>query len=122
MPSIILGNASGGQNVLSGAALYSGTRASEPVGGVQLRWSSGAPGTCYVALSGNMTVNSGGVLGVSGAYLSGLLDGMPLYPGDAIYIPKLGLGGAGPNSGMPTLFAACDAAASGVGRLYWESF
>lgn len=119
MPSVILGNASGGQNILSGSALWSGAGV-HPVGGVQLRWHCSAGGLAYVSLSGNMTINSGGILGNSGTYLSGLLDGMLMAPGDPYFIPKLGTG----MSGSPSVFCACDAAVSGasLSRMFWEAY
>lgn len=118
MPSLILGNTAGGQNILSGSALWSGIGTPHPVGGVQLKLHPNASGNAYVALSGGMNINSGGVLGISGTYLSGLLDGMFLAPGDSYFIPKLGIG----LSGAPVVFVACDAAASGQARMYFEAF
>lgn len=120
MPSVIVGGASGGQNILSGA-MFSGRIA--PIGGVQLRWDRTASGNLYVGLSGGVTRTSGGVLGVSGTYLSGQMDGMVLYPGDPYFIPKLGTGGnTSFTSGGPSIWVTPDAAASGQGRLFWQVY
>lgn len=113
MPSTILGqpHASGPQAIVSGNP-YSGQLV--PVGGIQLRWHPQASGYCYVGLSGNMTLNSGG------AFLSGggVSDGMVLSPGDPYFIPKI----AFRTSGQFNVYAYCDQAASGQGRLYWEIY
>ena len=112
MPSVILGNplASGAQIVVSGN-VFSGRLA--PVGGVQLAWDRNASGNVYIGLSGGMTVNSGGMF-LSGG---GLLDGMQVGPGGVYFIPKIALA----TSGAVTIYAQCDAACSGVSRLYWEA-
>ncbi len=112
MPSLLLGNQSGGQLIYSGA-VYSGFPA--PVGGVQLRWAANASGNAYVALSGNMHITSGN-LNSSGLPCSGYLDGMLLTPGDSYFVPKIGVG----YSGMPSIYAMVDAPASGQGRMYFE--
>lgn len=124
MPSIILGNNSGGQNILSGAILWpSGVGTPKPVGGVQIRLDRGALGNAYFGFSGNLTINSGPCLAgaASGHYGSGLLDGTPLYPGDVAFVPRLGVIGTS-QSGMPALFVATDATASGQARLYFEPY
>lgn len=113
MPSILIGNplASGPQIIVSGNP-WSGHIT--PVGGVQLRWDKNASGNCYIGLSGAMTVTSGGMF-LSGG---GLLDGMQISPGDAYWIPRIGTG----ISGSISIYAGCDATASGQGRLYYEIF
>ena len=126
MPSVILGQpaASGAQLVISGNP-YSGRL--EPVGGIQLLWVSSG-GNCYIAFSGGnpplsggfMTINSGS-MALSGGAASGMLDGMIIPPGGGYFIPKIALGSTGgTTSGTFNLFALCDQAASGIGRLYFE--
>ncbi len=125
MPSAIIGNASGGDWVVSGVPWIRGGHPLSPWGslppanqlgaGIQLRWSPNSSGNLYVGLSGGLTVNSGGFLG-SG--YSGLLDGVLLGPGDAYFIPRV----AASASGLISVFATCDVAASGLGRLYWEVY
>ncbi len=118
---MILGNplASGATPILSGWP-WSG-RPAKPVGGVQIRWISSG-GNCYIALSGNPILSGGfmtltsGQMYLSGGANSGLLDGMPLAPGDSYFVPRLATG----LSGQLSIFAICDQAASGIGRLYWE--
>lgn len=114
MPSIILGNTSGGQNILSGS-YYSGNLV--PIGEVRLKLALTSSGNCYVGLSGGVTANSG-TLAASGGASSGLLDGMLMFPGDSYNIPKIGYG----RSGQPQLYVVCDAAASGQARLYWQIY
>ena len=124
MPSLVLGNdpASGAIQILSGNP-WSGFVV-EPIGGIQLRWISSG-GSAYIALSGGgppksggfMTINSGAMI-LSGGIASGMLDGFPLAPGDSYFIPKL----AFKQSGVFNVYALCDQAASGVGRLYWEAY
>ncbi len=126
MPSMLLGNpvASGAIRVMSGNP-YSGTFG--PTGGVQFRWVSSG-GNCYIALSGGgpilsgtfMTINSGDIVATRGP-ASGMLDGFLMAPGDSYFLPALCFG-KGPNSGFINVFALCDAVASGIGRLYWETF
>ena len=115
MPSVQIGLVSGGQIVLSGDP-WSGT-AGYPQGLVVLRWERAASGNVYIALSGNMTVNSGGFSTSGGFAHSGLLDGMQLGPGDVYTIPKLAL----KTSGTCTIYATPDAAASG-NRIFFEVF
>lgn len=114
MPSVRIGVVSGGQIVLSGVP-WSGTAC--PQGLVVLRWERAASGNIYIALSGNMTVNSGGFSTSGGFAHSGLLDGMQLGPGEVYTIPKIGL----QTSGTFTVYATPDAAASG-NRLYFEIY
>lgn len=82
------------------------------LGGVQLRCDI-TGGRAYVGLSGGVTIQSGGFT-LSGGYL----DGIPMASGDTYFIPRLGLG----LSGVPLVYVATDAAASGNGRMYWEIF
>ena len=114
-----VGNRSGGQPIISGFPWGSGPnlKVHFPRTGVQLRWSANASGYCYIGLSGGMTVNSGGVL-QSGTDWVGVRDGMQLVPGDAYFVPRIGTG----RSGLLEIFATCDAAASGQGRLYFEIY
>lgn len=124
MPSIVLGQpvASGATTVISGNP-WSGSQR-EPVGGIQLLWISSG-GACFVGLSGGgpvlsgptMTVNSG-QMALSGGAASGMLDGMYVAPGVPYFLPRL----AFPISGIYNLYATCEQAASGVGRLYFEAF
>ncbi len=127
MPSVLLGNplASGATTVIAGNP-YSGEL--RPQGGIQLRWISSG-GNCYIAFSGGgpplsgavMTINSGG-LSLSGGCASGMLDGMPMAPGDVYWIPAIAITKTGPTSGQFNLFALADQAASGIGRLFFEVF
>jgi hypothetical protein len=64
-----------------------------------------------------MTVGSGGLF-QSGTAWSGAMDGMVLTPGDTYWIPRIGTG----MSGHYDIRVACDAAASGQGRMYFEIF
>lgn len=114
MPSTVLGNplASGPQIVVSGWP-WSGNPAS-PVGGVLFRLSYEASGRVYIGLSGNLTLNSGGML-LSGG---GFTDGMVLGPGDDYFIPRLATG----LSGNLSVYARHDAACSGQARLHYEIF
>lgn len=109
MPSILLGNQSGGQILVSGNPWSGSIR---PQGGVQLRLARNASGNAYIGLSGGVTISSGGFLQSGG----GLLDGMIMGPGDSYFIPRIGTG----VSGAFSIYAAGDAAVSGQGRLYWE--
>jgi len=113
MPSTIIGNplASGPQIIVSGNP-WSGLQVM-PQGGIQLKLGSGAAGNVYIGLSGGTTLNSGGLF-LSGA--SGLLDGMPVGPGESYFIPRY----AFKTSGTYTVYARHDAAASGIARLYYE--
>lgn len=111
MPSLILGNRSGGENILSGNT-FSGHILS-PIGGVTLRLAATASGNIYVGMSGGVTINSGGV---APNHLSGMLDGVLVPPGGTWVVPKAFLG----PSGFPQIFIATDPAASGQARLYYE--
>lgn len=113
MPSVLIGNPllSGPQVVVSGNP-WSGRV--NPVGGIQFRLAKNASGNVYIGLSGNVTLNSGGMF-MSGG---GLADGMLVGPGDAYWVPKLGMA----TSGTYSVYARHDAAVSGQGRLYWEPF
>ena len=114
MPSTLIGNppASGGQILVSGFPWSGNIR---PQGGVMLRLDKSSSGAIYIGLSGAMTITSGGLF-LSGA--SGLLDGMPMYPGDAMWIPRIGTG----NSGSLAIYALAEAACSGQARLYYEVY
>lgn len=109
MPSTIVGFMSGGQPLVSGN-FFSG-RPGPAV--VRLTaWPSNS-GSVYVGLSGGMTITSGGFF-LSGG---GLLDGMPLKPGDTYSVPRPLLGA----SGSTRIYLACDAECSGQARVYWEA-
>lgn len=64
-----------------------------------------------------MTITSGQMF-LSGGPNSGLSDGMIMAPGDSYFVPRIGTGA----SGRVNIFADCDVAASGIGRLYFEIF
>ncbi len=118
MPSVIVTGQSGGMLVISGN-FFSGRN--WPVGGIQFRNDKSTSGNIYIAMSGNVTVTSGSYP-LSGGIYSGGLDGFPLAPGDAYFIPMQGIQNKGPNSGNVSIYAALDAAASGFNRLYFEGF
>jgi hypothetical protein len=109
MPSAVVGFTSGGQVLYSGTA-YSGRLV--PVGGVQIVAHPSNSGNVYVALSGGVTVTSGG-FPLSGG---GLLDGIPLAAGSSYFVPKSALGA----SGFVNIWLASDAACSGQARVHWE--
>lgn len=109
-----------------------------PVGGLQLRADKNNSGNIYVSLSGayqfsgqlstlvgsgGPTINSGTWAILSGGGFSGrgLLDAMPLYPGDTYFLPKIA-----DRQNFSGQFGICvgqDAACSGgFGRLWWEAF
>lgn len=111
MPSFLLGNRSGGDPVISGNP-WSGQLV--PAGTLLLHLDRSASGNAYYGFSGGMTIQSGGFF-LSGG---GLMDGMALNPGESHSIPKY----AFRVSGTVNLFAGCDPAASGQGRLYWEAY
>ena len=113
MPSTILGQplASGPQQLVSGYP-WSGT--GKPIGGIQLKLDLNASGRCYIGLSGNMTMLSGG-LQLSGSL--GINDGMQLGPGDSYFIPKSALV---LTSGAVNIYIWADVACSGQSRLYYE--
>lgn len=110
MPSVLLSQASGTPFQLFSGTLYSGQGYKVPVGGFQLRLDKTSSGNAYIGLSGAMTINSGNIIGTSG----GEQDGMPLFPGDSMFIPRSAFGA----SGQFSIFVACDAACSGQARLY----
>lgn len=110
MPSMIIGNKSGGDLLISGNP-WSGTTRTV----TELRWPAYASGHAYVALSGNMTVNSGGY---SNSGTAGLMDGRCLAPGGVMLIPKSCVTA----SGLFNIYVACDAAASGQARIYFENY
>lgn len=112
MPSTILSAASGSPFPLVSGNLWSGQGAFHPVGGVRLLLDPISSGNAYISLSGGATTRSGGFF-LSG----GLTDGMLLAPGGDYFIPKLAF-----VSGQMSIWATCDPAASGQGRLYWETF
>lgn len=111
MPGTIVGFTSGGQLLFSGAP-FSG-RAS-PVGGVQLIAHPANSGVVYVGLSGGLTVLSGN-FPLSGG---GMLDGMPLSPGAAYFVPKVALLSGGPLN----VYLGSDVACSGQARVHFEIF
>ena len=114
MPSFVVGNplASGPQIIVSGNP-WSGFFA-KPIGGIQLRADRNNSGVLWVGLSGDLTVTSGGMF-LSGG---GFSDGMPMYPGDPYFIPRIADG----LSGNYSVYVRHDAACSGQGRLYYEIF
>ncbi len=125
MASLVLGNPflSGAIQVIAGNP-WSGQLV--PVGGIQLKWVCPASGAlAYVSLSGGgpplsggfMTYNSGTMM-LSGGFTSGALDGIPMGPGESMFIPKIGFR----TSGAFNLYANCDPAASGIGRLFFEIY
>lgn len=113
MPSRILSRASGAPFPLISGNFWSGQGGTHPVGSIVFRWASDASGNAYIALSGGATITSGGF------FLSGTLgnaDAMMIPPGGTYTLPKLAIN----LSGVLNVYASCDAAASGVGRLWWE--
>lgn len=114
MPSTIIGNPvlSGPQPIVTGWPWSGNIR---PQGGVMLRLDKTSSGTVFIGYSGGMTVTSGGML-LSGT--SGLLDGLPLYPGDVLWVPRIATG----NSGSLSIYAVAEAACSGQARLYYEMY
>ena len=115
IPSILLGNRSGGDQIVSGNP-WSGRIT--PTGGVQIRIGTGSgnlSGFAYIGLSGGVTITSGGYF-ASG--LSGMLDGIQLAAGDSYFVPRIGTG----VSGNLSIYAACDPLESGLMRLYYEVF
>jgi hypothetical protein len=118
MPSVLLTQASGHPFPLISGNAWSGQGAAQPYSMVRLHLDRSASGNAYVSLSGNasglppVTINSGGFL------LSGRnCDMMVIAPGQTVEYPRLGF-----VSGQCNLFVACEAAASGQARLYWEKF
>ena len=113
MPSFVIGKRSGGDLLISGNP-WSGTVL--PRGGIQFRLDKNASGCAYIALSGGMTINSGGLF-LSGQ--SGMLDGMQLGPGDAYFMPVSDLD---PRrfSGNFRVWVDCDPSCSGQARMYYD--
>lgn len=109
----MLGNRSGGDPLISGNP-WSGFNAQFPLGGIQLGLDKDASGSVYVALSGGVTIKSGGFF-LSGG---GLMDGVQVKPGGSYFIPRSATG----PSGSITIFVACDPAASGQARLYYDPY
>ncbi len=131
MPSFLTTNQSGGQPLYSGNP-YSGQNV--PIGGVQIVWPvpANGSGNLYVALSGNMTVNSGTLNGGSFDVGSGMLDGVCVQPGASYFVPKIGYGPSG-NYGtysgaiasgtgrVSNIHVMCDPVCSGQ-RVYFEMY
>lgn len=112
MPSVVIGFVSGGQLLVSGN--YASGQGYSPEGGVQIKADRSNSGSVYVALSGGVTVTSGGLFTSGG----GRMDGMQLAPGDAYWAPRIGI----TNSGALNIYVGCDAACSGQARVYYEVF
>lgn len=112
MPSILIGNLSGGDLILSGCP-WSG-KAAKPLSTVQLVWDPNASGNCYVSLSGGLTVASGGFF-LSGG---GNMDGLPMQPGGTYAVPRAAM----LQSGSINIYVTADAACSGQARMYYEIF
>lgn len=110
MPSLIVGAQSGGVPLVSGA-IWSGNVVNKPNGGIQLRADFSNSGVVYVAYSGNVTIASGGALSSGG-----MMDGMPVGPGDGYFVPKLAI-----MSGQPNVWFTVPAAISGFARIFWET-
>lgn len=131
MPQILLGAQSGGINILSGN-YWSGQGTNHPVGGVQLMAHPNNSGIIYVALSGPIGLNSGGVSvtqnsGVfqqSGSIASGLgnMDGMPLTAGTPYFIPRLAFPQSSSGVILPQIWVTPDANCSGQARVNWEIY
>lgn len=105
MPSIMLGTpVSGGQPLFSGSQ-WSGIA---PRGGVLLTYdpTDYSGGVCYINLSGNGTLRSGG-----------LKDGMPLTQGQSYFVQRMCFPGSGTISG--NIYVYPDANASGK-LLFYE--
>lgn len=112
MPSAVVSNASGAPFPLISGNFWSGNNAFHPYGGVQLKTAPYNSGNVYIGLSGGVTIASGGFM------LSGVntTDGMIMGPGDSYFVPKLAM----QNSGIFNIYAGCDAACSGQGRVFYE--
>lgn len=116
MPSLLLSAASGSPfPIYSGGLPFSGQSYRFPYSYVNLKYADNASGNAYIGYTsgGPFTVNSGGAFPNG----SGLYDLMMLAPGERYQIPKLEF-----ISGCLNIFATCDAAASGQGRLYFDVF
>lgn len=110
MPSTLLFVQSGGQNLMSGTP-FSGTYQLKY--GVMVRLDRDAPDKVFVGLpnlSGTISTFLSGGSQSSG----GMADAMPIYPGEAMFIPTQRL-----VSGILTPKLLGEASASG-GRVYWE--
>jgi hypothetical protein len=121
MPSTLLGYplASGPQPLVSGCP-WSGLYP-EPFAFVNLKLDTSAGGRAYVCLSGGVSGGAGNPhLNSGGTFLSGsgLLDGYLMSPGDVYQVARRSCSYV---SGQLSIFAYCDAAASGVARMYWEA-
>ena len=83
---------------------------------VNLKYANNASGNAYISYQsgGPFNINSGAAFPNG----SGLYDMMMLAPGERYSIPRLEF----PNSGVLNIFATCEAAASGQGRLYFDIF
>lgn len=124
MPSIVCSAflGSGPAQLISGNP-FSGRRLT-PQGGVQMRASASNSGIIFIWMSGGLAASGGptinsGALFASGGSSSGMMDGTPLYPGDAAWIPVIG---CATSSGYLSIFCASDAQSSGQSRLYFECF
>lgn len=135
MPSFVLGYVAG-----SGfTPLFSGNPWSgrvEPVGGLQIVSDKNNSGNIYVSLSGgnafsgqiSTLVGSGGptitsgAMPISGGMQIGFMDGIPVGPGGAYFVPRLAIQNTGPNSGTFNICVGCDLACSGLARVYAEAF
>jgi hypothetical protein len=105
MPGAIVTNASGGQNLLSGN-YWSGQGWPVPVGGVQVVPGPSNSGNLWIGMSGGVTVNSGGPM-----------DGVPVKPGQAWFVPRVHLF---QGSGSPQLWVACEPSTSGFNSVFFE--
>lgn len=122
MPSVLIDNSqSGGMPLISGNP-FSG-RQYAPQSELIIKASRTNSGSIYVALSGGVTVLSGG-FALSGG---GQRDGMEIGPGGSYSIPRLAFdkgsaSGSFAVSGGFGIYVACDPAASGQARVFWEAF
>lgn len=114
MPSVIVAGLvqSGGQPLISGNP-WSGHVV--PQGKVRISLDRAASGSVYIGLSGGMTINSGGFT-LSGNI--GILDGVQVIPGGVYEIPRQAIN----TSGSINVYIGCDAACSGVARIYYEAY
>ena len=114
MPSTLVDNAySGGMPLISGIPFSGGQTAPQSM--LLIKASRNNSGCVYVNFSGALAVNSGG-FPLSGG---GMLDGMEVGPGGSYSVPKLVFDKAS-LSGSYGVYVACDAAASGRARVFWE--
>jgi hypothetical protein len=103
-----------------------------PVGGLQVRADKNNSGNVYLSLSGAFVFSgqvgclptsggptiTSGAMPLSGGVSSGLMDGFPLGPGDAFFIPRSALLVTGAYSGTYQPCVGCDPAASGQARIH----